>query len=438
VTGNDPISDLLSGKQEFAEADKLFSCPIQSLVIDDSLDGGECDLVGGIGLGQSLSIVSDPNTYDALGARVAKALPHAQVTILDAATADDDAVERLMAKTRHVGSLIAIGSGTINDIVKFASHQRRTGYAVFATAPSMNGYVTATASISRKGEKLSLPATPPLGAFFDLSILAAAPIRLIRAGVGDSLCRSTAEIDWYLSHRLLDTPFLKTPFTIQAADEAALLARIDALQHRNIDAIRALTRLLVLGGLGMLITGNSQPGSQSEHLISHYIDMFSSPHPGSLHGEQVGLATWTMSTLQHQLFLAEHAPYLSETAIDPTALAQRFGFLSKACEEALRAKMPVGLDLSSFNRHLEKEWPVLRAAFKDRALSLHQLGAAFDSLDIAKNPEDLGLPRAFYQEAILHSRALRDRFTALDLAAMAGTLSSFVDDHQPATMSVIG
>ncbi|NJO36987.1 MAG: sn-glycerol-1-phosphate dehydrogenase, partial [Rhizobiales bacterium] len=297
----DLIDTILAGDVDLAATGERFACPIQSLLIEPSLDGHEQTVLQALAMPSALAIICDPNTHDVLGRRLAKALRSAQVTVLEAPKADDATAEQLTYLTRHAEALIAVGSGTLNDLAKYVSHRRRRPYAVFATAPSMNGYVTATASISRGGEKLSLPAAPPRGAFFDLEILAQAPGRLIRAGVGDSLCRSTAECDWQLAHQLCTSPFLETPFQIQRDDEARLLDQVGDLDKGDLSAIEALTRLLVLGGLGMLIAGSSQPGSQGEHLISHYVDMLHRPHPGSLHGEQIGLATRTMARLQHSV-----------------------------------------------------------------------------------------------------------------------------------------
>jgi glycerol-1-phosphate dehydrogenase [NAD(P)+] len=428
---DDPIAAILSGEFVLTETGRPFSCPIQDLVIDVSLDGQERDLIGKLGLDGALAIVCDSTIYDILGSRISKAFPSAVAVVLDHPNPDEASVTELTARTRHADALIAVGSGTMNDIVKITSHRRQSDYVIFATAPSMNGYVTATASITVDGQKLSLPAKPPLGVFFDLTVLADAPMRLIRAGVGDSLCRSTAEVDWYLSHHLFDTPFLETPFAIQAADEADLLARLSDLKTRDIGAIRALVRLLILGGLGMLITGNSQPGSQGEHLISHYIDMLAKPHPGSLHGEQVGLATLTMSALRERLLRQERPPDLSDIPIDFSALAERFGANARASEAALRAKTPVGSDLDLVNRRLEAHWPVLRTTLSQKALPFKQLDSAFAMLGVARQPENLGLSRDFYREAVLHAHELRDRFTLLDLATMAGTIEPFVDEHLP-------
>ncbi len=99
--------------------------------------------------------------------------------------------------------MIAVGSGTINDVCKYGSAQDKKPYAVFATAPSMNGYTSVNAAITVHGHKMSLAAQAPVGAFFDLGVLAAAPARMIRSGLGDSLCRTTAQADWLLSHLLV-------------------------------------------------------------------------------------------------------------------------------------------------------------------------------------------------------------------------------------------
>ncbi len=118
-----------------------------------------------------------------------------------------------------------MGSGTINDLCKYAAFASGRPYAVFASAPSMNGYVTATASLSRKGHKSTLAAACPRAALFDLAVLARAPARLIRAGIGDTLCRTTAQADWLLAHLLHGTPYDELPFRWQADDEPALLGR---------------------------------------------------------------------------------------------------------------------------------------------------------------------------------------------------------------------
>ena len=98
----------------------------------------------------------------------------------------------LRAATATADALVAIGSGTINDLCKYTAARTGKPYVVFATAPSMNGYTSMNAAITVDGHKKSLPATAPLGVFIDLGIFAKAPLRMIQSGLGDSLCRWTA------------------------------------------------------------------------------------------------------------------------------------------------------------------------------------------------------------------------------------------------------
>jgi glycerol-1-phosphate dehydrogenase [NAD(P)+] len=427
----DPIRDLVSGQFRLPETGEAPACPIKSIVIEPSLNGGEYDLLKSLSLPSSLAIVCDQNTHDVLGARIAAAVPSARLIVLSAPKANQETVDQLVDEARHEDALVAVGSGSLNDIVKFASRQRQSPYAVFATAPSMNGYVTSTASISRGGEKLSLPASPPKGAFFDLTVLANAPYRLIKAGVGDSLCRSTAEVDWYLSHLLLDTAFMDTPFALQRADEAKLLKNTDKLRHGAPKLIEPLVRLLVLGGLGMMIAGSSQPGSQAEHLISHYIDMLHRPHPGSLHGEQIGLSTRTMARLQHLVLDLDEAPVLAKTRIEAHGMRRRFGERSAAIEAAFVTKALSGSHLENVNGRLATCWKTIGNRLRARALELRVLERCLNSADIAANPEELGIDQTFYREAVLHARELRNRFTMLDLAADSGLLEPFLDLELP-------
>ena len=47
---------------------------------------------------------------------------------------------------------------------------------------------------------------------------------MMRAGLGDTVCRTTAQVDWLLSHLLLDTVYAETPYRLMAEDEPRLYA----------------------------------------------------------------------------------------------------------------------------------------------------------------------------------------------------------------------
>ena len=148
---------------------------------------------------------------------------------------------------------------------------------------------------------------------------------MIRAGVGDSLCRPTAQSDWLLSHHVCGAAYREAPFTLLGGDEPSWLDAPEALMAGDPNAMRALARTLVLSGLGMTLCGGSHPASQGEHLVSHYLDMFAPPSRGDyLHGEQVAVATLAVAQLLERL-LAGEAPNVCATVETEATLVARFG-----------------------------------------------------------------------------------------------------------------
>jgi glycerol-1-phosphate dehydrogenase [NAD(P)+] len=208
---------------------------------------------------------------------------------------------------RGSDTLVAVGSGTINDLCKYVAALDGKPYVVFATAPSMNGYTYERGD--HRGRPQEDTARPGAARRIHRPyVFAAAPLRMIQAGLGDSLCRSTAQADWSLARHLFDAPYREAPFALLAADESALLDAPEALVGGDLDAMRVLARTLVLSGLGMTICGGSHPASQGEHLISHYIDMFAPRERAAFfHGEQVAVATLTMAQIQEAMLAARRA-----------------------------------------------------------------------------------------------------------------------------------
>lgn len=420
---DDPLARLLAGSFVDPGTGSRFACPVGRVVVERSLDGAEAKLLSG--LGRRLAVVADENTWEALGRRVAGAIGAAQEVVLRKPHPDAETVEEVRRRAGAVDALVAVGSGTVNDLCKAAAEKDHRRYAVFATAPSMNGYVTGTASITVKGLKLSLPARPPAAAFFDLAVLAAAPPRLIRAGIGDCLARSTAQVDWLLAHLLLGAAYGETAFVIQADDEPLLLERAAAAVAGDVGAVETLVRMLLLSGLGMALVGSSHPASMGEHLVSHYVDMLALPHPHSLHGEQVAVASWSLARLQAAVLGMAEPPVLAPTRIDEEAMRARYGSVADDCIRASKRKAFDQAACDRLNSRLASDWPRLRARLRSVMLPPAKLERAMRAAALPMTGEALGLDPAFYRGAVLHARELRDRFGMLDLAADCGLLEAF-------------
>jgi len=421
----DPIAELLQGMWVDPDSGKRTRVPIDAIAIEPTLRGTEGDRVEALALGRRFAVVSDVNTHRILGERVEKSLrARAKVDsiVLEGDASPDGATtQRVRDASRTADALIAVGSGTINDLAKYAAALDRKPYAVFATAPSMNGYTSANAAITVDGHKKTLPATLARGVFVDLEILSRAPLRMIRAGLGDSLCRPTAQIDWLMSHRVLGTPYKAAPFRLLEADEPVLFGAPEALVSGDARAMRALARTLILSGIGMTICGGSYPASQGEHLISHYIDMLSPPsRDAHLHGEQVAVATLTMARLQETM-LATGPPLLRASPVGVGELQRHFGDdPGWACWDEFRHKRLDAERAAALTERTAAVWAALQKEAASIAIPSSVLRDVMLRAGGPSTPADIGLDRAFYADAVSHARFLRNRYTFLDLAADSG------------------
>lgn len=422
IGGAELIRAFVAGRYHDPATGTPVHCPIRVVAIEDSLDGAEADLVARAGLSGRLAVVADPATHAALGARVQRALRGSRAIVLERPSSDPQTVATLRGLVGFADGLVAVGSGTLNDLVKAVAHATARPAAVFATAASMNGYTTSTVSLTRGGLKVSEKATAPAGVFFDLDVLLAAPPRLAAAGLGDSLCRSPAQIDWRLADRLLGAGYSEAPFDLQKADEPLLLRGAAGLRAGDRGAMRALVHILVLTGLGVCITGTSHHGSMGEHLISHYVDMLARPHPGTFHGEQVGVASLVMRRLQDRVLRADRPPELRPLPIDRDALRRRYGPAAEACAAELAAKALDPAACDRLNAWLDGHWEELRAELAEVALPPELLREALAAAGAPTSGAELGLPGPFWRDAIRHAREVRSRFSMLDIAAHAGLL----------------
>ena len=430
ATSPDPIQSLLDGTYVDAETGKTVSIATRSLVVADTLAGTEAELVAALGFGRKLAVISDPTTRSVLGARVETALAGKSdvqsIVLSDNPYPDDDAVNAIRRAAGSADAYIAIGSGTINDLTKYSSALDGKPYAVFATAPSMNGYTSLTASISQHGHKLTLPAQAPAGAFFDLAVLAAAPKRMIRAGLGDSVCRATAQTDWLMSHLLLGTPYRQLPFDLLADEEPLLLEMASDLVAGSIEAMRVLVRTLILSGLGTAIFGSSAPASQAEHLVSHYIDMLApATRPHVFHGEQVGVTTLSMARLQETLLASP--PVLKADTVTEQDVIDHFGAeLGSSCWPEFAAKRLDAAKADELNHRISTQWTNISAKLAQSFLSPARIEAVLHAAGGPTTPTSIHLDRGFYEAALLHGREIRNRFTVLDVMGAGGRLPNLL------------
>jgi glycerol-1-phosphate dehydrogenase [NAD(P)+] len=362
------------------------------------------------GLGAEILTVGDTATLQAAGEAVA-----GDVHMLGAQPkALLSHAEALVERAASATGLIAIGSGTVNDITKLAAHRLGIPYLCVATAASMNGYSSGTASLIAHGHKQSFAASPARAVIADLELLAKSPRRMTRAGLGDTLCRSTVLADAYLGHLVTGSDFPREWFERLRTHEAWLMQHAALVREGAVDFLEKLMHALLDAGDAMLATGSSAIASQGEHMIAHTLElMYGDAIYDVLHGELIAVTTSTVALLQHKMMLSQ--PELRITARDDKPFLRHFGQENGARLYALyQEKMALAAQVNDF----PERWATLCAALPELIAPFQAIERAFTEAGLATRPAGIGLLEDRYNAALTYAHLTRERFTFLDLAAM--------------------
>ena len=191
-------------------------------------------------------------------------------------------------------AIIGIGSGVINDTAKMLARATGMKYIMVATAPSMDGFVSATSSMDRDGLKSSIPSKAAWCVLGDLDILCNAPMHLLLAGVGDMLAKITSLTEWKLASIIVGEDYCDVIAALVKRALNQVVSHAQKLLERDPEAVRSVMEGLVIAGLAMNYAGVSRPASGTEHYFSHIWDMRSLAFENArfeLHGIQAGLGT---------------------------------------------------------------------------------------------------------------------------------------------------
>ena len=322
-------------------------------------------------------LVADNYTYEAAGRQVEQLLDqaglpyHKRVFQTETPLVPNEYAlgSVLAAMTSQDDMLLAVGSGTLNDVTKYVSARTGIPYVIAATAPSMVGYASTVAPTILDGFKTTLPAVYPAAIVADVDILKDAPMPMLTAGFGDIIGKFTSLADWRLSHQLNGEYYCpEVAGVIEAAVETCA-ANAKALAQREPQAIQAVTEALILSGLAMGMVGVSRPASGAEHQMAHY---------------------WEMDALRRGEEPPHHGNAVGVGAV-----------LAASLYEMAAEYLPQGF------------------AAPDKGQILACLQAAGSCAD----PKELGIRRELCLESLLHAMELRDRFTVQKLLEQKGQLS---------------
>lgn len=308
-------------------------------------------------------VVYDQNTYRVAGQKAVELLKKEGFQIKellfdsgnDILIPDESVVGRILQEQdKDINLMIAVGSGVINDSVKYVTSRTKLPYIIVATAPSMDGYVADGAPLISAGYKYSYDAHLTYGLIGDTDILQTAPDDLIQAGFGDVVGKITAIADWDLAVKANGDYRCDTCVELVQKALDRCFAKATGLKTRDGESLGALLEALTLTGVAMALVNISRPASGAEHMLSHFweMDYIARGLNPNHHGIQVGVATPVIAR-----FFEEMADILPEGT---GKLCPGHEEIEKLLESAGVPSSPkeIGIDKELFHKSLLEGWKV--------------------------------------------------------------------------------
>jgi glycerol-1-phosphate dehydrogenase [NAD(P)+] len=386
-----------------------------------------------------VNLVADGNTWRVLGQRAAQALTEQNIDVKPILLAgaevtpdEQTVVEALLGAGREQRLYLAVGSGTITDVTRFASYCTGNDFISLPTAASVDAYTSTGSSLIVRGLKQTIYAHAPAAVFADLDTLRAAPKAMTAAGFGDVVAKYTSVADWKLAALLWDGPYDDAVAQRMAAARDRCMAQVDAVGAAEPEGIRSLIDALIEAGLCMLAFGGSQPAGQSEHYISHYLEMklVREGRKPVLHGAKTGMATVIVARYYQQMreMSRDEAARRLAASIRPdrTAEIERIRLAYGDLTDAVIAEQAAFLDWSEadyarLKQRILDRWPEVQAV----AAEVPSPDVLTDLLERAGGTADyraLGLGDEELALAEVYGHYVRNRFTAMKLSRVLGLL----------------
>lgn len=334
--------------------------------------------------------------------------------------ADEHATgEVLRQLDADVELLLACGSGSIHDTVRYCAAQRGIPFVALPTAASVDGFCSAVAAMTWQGYKKTMNAVAPLLVVADLDVISRAPAYLTASGVGDVLGKYIALADWRIAHELTGEAVCPVIYDIMEDAVGRIWdSCLDTLSG-SAEAFESVMYGLLMSGLAMQLMGNSRPASGAEHHISHLIEMRPAAlgvNSSALHGEKVGVGTLIAAREYHRLAgIEDIAPYVRPyEPLDDGWLRSFYGeklYPTAAAEnehDCLAAVTPEAII---------RAWPKIREIIA----SIPSEQAIFEKLEklgAKRSLTDIEVPEELLPVLIAHSPSVRNRLTLMRVRRM--------------------
>ena len=306
-------------KMECTCDQKVHTAPVECIEVSEGASDKVVEILKGY---KKIFMVADENTYKVAGEKVEKLLADAgmlshKFILKSPAHPTDTNVGRILieagidqnpydinAMSALPDYILAVGSGSVNDICRMVSYRLGIEYGVVGTAPSMDGYASVVAPLLVGKTKTVYQCSIARHIIIDTAICKDAPYELLMAGVGDMVGKYIAILDWELSAMHTGEYYCEkiAANVLQATKEC--IDEAYTLSERKPDSIEKIVNGLITSGMGIAYSGSSRPASGTEHMIGQTWEIMDleSGRELQLHGLDVGAATFVAISMYKKLY----------------------------------------------------------------------------------------------------------------------------------------
>ncbi len=326
-------------------------------------------------------------------------------------------VREVKALLGDVDGILAVGTGSVNDICRVAAFECGKQFAIFATAPSMDGFASDTAPIVENNFKNSVKAEQPSVILADTKILAKAPAELKAAGFGDMVAKYIGILDWRIANLLIDEYYCPAVADITMQGLAKVVSMADRVQEEDEEAAGSIMEGLILSGLGMKLAMSSRPASGAEHVVSHYWECHKVARgiwPG-YHGVKVGVASLLINRIYRNI--ADRVLTVNPVA-DPTDWnAVRAAYAPSQHEELMKLNTPTITDRVDPKR-LATIWPEVRRLIYEILPTNEKMTQMMRAAGAVMTPEDAHISPELLEAGLRYHSYMRYRILLTRLLPM--------------------
>ena len=378
-------------------------------------------------------ILADKNTYKAAGAEVenilrGSGLPFSTYIFQNEALEPNE--EAVGSAFLHFDNscdlIIGVGSGVINDIGKILSNVSGRTYIIVCTAPSMDGYASATSSMSRDGLKVSLNSRCADVIIGDTDILKQAPEHMLKAGLGDMLAKYVSIAEWRIGSLITGEYYCERVAQLIHSALKRCVDNAQGLLKREDAAVEAVFEGLVIGGVAMAYAGVSRPASGVEHYFSHVWDMrgLEFGTKVDLHGIQCAMATMKAVQLYEGLKAvvpSQEKAFAAVEAFDYGVWSEELRrFLGKSGETMIaQEQRERKYDKSAHPARFQKiadHWDTILRIIEEELPSVQELAKIMDTIGICGDLTALGVDTECAKLTFKATKDIRDKYVLSRLA----------------------